>query len=92
MIYLVLLDAFQSHTKKVMEQIKATQGETEELADKLKRKIALHGKLVDEFEKNNRNINRFVRHDNFHIVLCTLIITNYLFCYSHTEIRTHRVY
>lgn len=41
-----------------MEQIKATQSETEELADKLKRKIALHGKLVDEFEKNNRNINR----------------------------------
>lgn len=50
----------QSHTKKVMEQIKATKGEIEELADKLKRKVALHAKLVDEFEKNNRNINRLV--------------------------------
>lgn len=33
--------------------------ETEELAEKLKHKAALHAKLVDEFEKNNRNINRF---------------------------------
>lgn len=41
-----------------MEQIKATKSETEELAEKLKRKVGLHAKLIDEFEKNNRNISR----------------------------------
>lgn len=43
-----------------MEHIKATKGEIEELAEKLKQKVALHAKLVDEFEKKTRNINRLV--------------------------------
>lgn len=49
----------QSHTKQLMDEIKSTTEETEELAEKLKQKAALHAKLVDEFEKNNRNLNRF---------------------------------
>lgn len=49
----------QSHTKQLLDEIKSTKEETEELADKLKQKATLHAKLVDEFEKNNRNLNRF---------------------------------
>lgn len=56
--FFILFINAQSHTKKIMEHIKATKSETEELAGKLKRKVALHARLVDEFEKNNRNINR----------------------------------
>ncbi|XP_031638251.1 coiled-coil domain-containing protein 22 homolog [Contarinia nasturtii] len=47
-----------SHTKQLLDEIKLTKEETEELADKLKQKATLHAKLVDEFEKNNRNLNR----------------------------------
>ncbi|XP_055318729.1 coiled-coil domain-containing protein 22 homolog [Sitodiplosis mosellana] len=47
-----------SHTKQLLDEIKSTKEEVEELADKLKQKATLHAKLVDEFEKNNRNLNR----------------------------------
>lgn len=53
-------DFRQSHTKQLLDEIKSTKEEAEELAEKLKQKAALHAKLVDEFEKNNRNLNRFV--------------------------------
>lgn len=52
----------QSHTKQILDLIKSTKEEAEELADKLKERATLHAKLVDEFEKNNRNLNRFVKH------------------------------
>lgn len=51
---------FQSHTKQILDEIKSTKEEAEELADKLKQKATLHAKLVDEFEKNNRNLNRLI--------------------------------
>lgn len=49
---------FQSHTKQLLDDIKSTKEEAEELAEKLKQKATLHAKLVDEFEKNNRNLSR----------------------------------
>lgn len=49
----------QSHTKQLLDEIKSTKEDAEELAEKLKQKAILHAKLVDEFEKNNRNLNRF---------------------------------
>lgn len=52
----------QSHTKQILDLIKSTKEEAEELADKLKERATLHAKLVDEFEKNNRNLNRLVKH------------------------------
>lgn len=39
--------------------------ETEELAEKFKERIELHAKLVDEFEKYNRNVSRFVKQCNY---------------------------
>lgn len=56
----------QSHTKQLLDEIKSTKEETEELADKFKQKATIHAKLVDEFEKNNRNLNRFVWIFHFH--------------------------
>lgn len=51
--------SFQSHTKHLLDLIKSTKEEAEEMAEKLKQRATLHAKLVDEFEKNNRNLNRF---------------------------------
>lgn len=51
---------FQSHTKHLLDFIKSTKEEAEEMAEKLKQRATLHAKLVDEFEKHNRNVNRLV--------------------------------
>lgn len=35
------------------------------MAEKLKQRATVHAKLIDEFEKHNRNLNRFGMIENF---------------------------
>lgn len=58
--YFIHFAPIKSHTRQMMDQIKATKEEAEELQVKLKQRATLHAKLVDEFEKNNRNVSRYV--------------------------------
>lgn len=74
---------FQSHTKHLLDLIKSTKEEAEEMAEKLKQRATLHAKLVDEFEKNNRNLNRF---DCIQIGALENKLTILFVC---LEIRTH---
>lgn len=65
LIFISIFFALQSHTKQLMDQIKSMRDKAEELTDDLKHKVAQHAQLIGEFEKNNRNISRFVFHQHF---------------------------
>lgn len=60
------------------------------MAEKLKQRATLHAKLVDEFEKHNRNLSRFVewRQNGTNR---TLIASFYSIVWA-LEIRIHRGY
>lgn len=67
-----------------MDQIKSTRNKADEVTEDLKNKATIHAQLMDEFEKVNKNISRYISCTSL-TEYCSLII--YV---SSVEMRTHQ--